>query len=288
MTVRKAVIPAAGWGTRLLPASKAVPKELLPLIDKPVIQFAVEEAAASGIFDVILVTAPGKGAIEDYFEPSVELEAILRAKGDTARLEQVTSVSRLAKIHSVLQKEQLGLGHAVLMAKGLVGNEPFAVFLPDDVIDAPVPALRQLLDVHERYGSTVLAVKRVEREEVSRYGIIDADEVAPRTHRVKGMVEKPRLEDAPSRLAIIGRYVLTPEIFERLENVEPGAIGEIQLTDGIAGLLEDQEVYALEYEGDLLDAGTVLGMLKSSVQMALKRPEIAEQFRPWLEKLLRE
>ena len=187
----------------------------------------------------------------------------------------------------MLQKEQLGLGHAVLMAKGLVGNEPFAVFLPDDVIDAPVPALLQLLEVHERYGSTVLAVKRVEPEEVSRYGIIDADEVAPRTYRVKGMVEKPRLEDAPSRLAIIGRYVLTPEIFERLENVEPGAIGEIQLTDGIAGLLDDQEVYALEYEGELLDAGTVLGMMKSSVRMALKRPDIAEEFRPWLEELLR-
>ncbi len=287
MAVRKAVIPAAGWGTRLLPASKVVPKELLPLIDKPVIQFAVEEAAASGVSDVILVTSQNKRAIEDYFDRVFELEAVLSAKGNTVRLEQVTSVNNLANVYAVRQKEQLGLGHAVLTAKSLVGNEPFAVFLPDDVIDAEVPVLRQLLDVHERYGCSVLAVKRVEPEEVSRYGIIDAEEVAPRTHRVKRMVEKPRLEDAPSRLAIIGRYVLTPEVFERLENVEPGAIGEIQLTDGIGGLLEDQEVYALEYEGELLDAGTALGLLKSSVQMALKRPDIATEFRSWLEDVIK-
>ena len=282
MTIRKAVIPVAGWGTRFLPASKATPKEALPLIDRPVIQFAVEEAVAAGISEVILVTSRGKEAIERYFEPSPELEAFLEWKGDSARLDQIRALSSLASIRSVVQHEQLGLGHAVLTAKALVGDETFAVFLPDDIIDAPTPAIQQLLDVHQRTGGSVLAVLRVPREEISRYGIVGGEECGPRTYRVRRLVEKPKAADAPSDLAIIGRYVLSPKIFEALERAKPGAVGEIQLTDGIDGLLEEEEVYALEFEGELLDAGTPLGLLKASVRTALKRPDLAEEFGRWL------
>ena len=288
VNIRKAVIPAAGWGTRFLPASKAVPKEILPLIDRPVIQFAVEEAVAAGVTDITLVTSTGKEAVEDYFSRSKELERFLEWKGDTHHLEQVKALAGLANISSVLQREQLGLGHAVLTAKPVVGHEPFAVFLPDDIIDASTPAIKQLLDVHQRHGCSVLAVRRVSESEVSRYGIIDAQQVADRTYKVRRLVEKPGREEAPSNLAVIGRYVLTPEVFEALEQVEPGAIGEIQLTDGIDGLLASQPVYAYEYEGTLYDAGTPLGLLKASVQVALKRPDMAPEFRQWLRELAEE
>ncbi|MEE9285583.1 MAG: UTP--glucose-1-phosphate uridylyltransferase [Dehalococcoidia bacterium] len=282
MTIRKAVIPVAGWGTRFLPASKAAPKEVLPLIDRPVIQFAIEEAVAAGISEVILVTSRGKEAIERYFQPSPELEAFLEWKGDSARLEQVRRLTGMVTMRAVIQHQQLGLGHAVLTAKDLVGGEPFAVFLPDDIIEARTPAIRQLLDVYYQQGASVLAVVRVSQEEVSRYGIIDGAKEGPRTYRVRRLVEKPEAADAPSDLAVIGRYVLTPRIFEMLEQVRPGAIGEIQLTDAIDGLLKHEKVYALEYEGELLDAGTPLGLLKASVRVALKRPDLAGEFRAWL------
>ena len=285
MNVRKAVIPAAGWGTRFLPVTKSVPKELLPIVDRPVIQFAVEEAAAAGIKDVVLVNSFTKRAIEDYFDRSFELERLLGGKGDHGRLAQVKAISELVNLAAVRQKEQLGLGHAILVAKALVGQEPFAVFLPDDIVEGPVSAIQQLLRVHQRYGRSVLAVRRVPDAEVGRYGIIGAQTVAERTHRVTKLVEKPRLQDAPSNLAVIGRYILTPEVFGELERVKPGAIGEIQLTDGIAGLLATQEVYAYEFEGTLYDGGTPLGLLKASVQVALKRPDTAADFRQWLREL---
>ena len=285
MKVRKAVIPAAGWGTRFLPATKAVPKEVLPLIDRPVIQYAVEEAAASGIEDVILVTSAGKDAIVNYFDRAFELERFLEKRGDTQRLKTIRSVADLVNIVTVRQPEQLGLGHAVLMARPAVGDEPFAVILPDDVIESERPALRQMLDVHERQGGSVIAVLRVSDAEVSRYGIIDGSEVAPRTHRLKALVEKPKLENAPSRLAIIGRYVLSSHVFDLLEHGTPGAIGEIQLTDGINGLIATEPVHAYEYEGILHDVGTPLGMLKGAVRVALTRPDIAPDFRPWLKDL---
>ena len=285
MNVRKAVIPAAGWGTRFLPVTKSVPKELLPLIDKPVIQYAIEEAAASGISDVILVTSAGKEAIRDYFDRAFELEGVLEGKGDAKRLQLVRSPADLANIITVLQPEQLGLGHAVLMATAAVGNEPFAVFLPDDVLEAPRPVIRQLMDVYEKSGGSVIAVQRVSDLDVTRYGIIDGQPAGDRTYKLRRVVEKPKLPDAPSRLAIIGRYILAPEVFGLLESGKPGAIGEIQLTDGIDGLIRTQAVYAYEYAGTLYDAGTPLGLLKASVMTALKREDMAPDFLAWLRDL---
>lgn len=287
MKVRKAVIPAAGWGTRFLPVSKAVPKEALPIVDKPVIQYAVEEAAASGIEHVVLVTSQNKKAVEDYFDRNVELEGILEGKGDTARLEQVRSLAGLVEVSAVRQQEQLGLGHAVLTAKNLVGGEPFAVLLPDDVFDAGTPVIRQLLDVFERHGAGVVAVNPVADEDVSRYGIIEGERVEGGAYKLSRLVEKPPVSEAPSRLAIVGRYVFTPEIFDALERTQPGAIGEIQLTDAMNAVAQEQGLYAIEYEGDYLDAGTPLGMVKSSVHEALKRPEMGPALRAWLTDKLR-
>lgn len=286
MPIRKAVIPVAGWGTRFLPVTKAVPKELLPIIDRPVIQFAIDEAAAAGITQVILVTSESKRSIEGYFERAPGLEAFLERRGDARRLQQVKALQPSVEIRAVVQQEQLGLGHAVLTARALVGDEPFAVLLPDDVIEASTPAIGQLIKLHEQRRCSVLAVQPVAREEVERYGVIAGDRVAPGTYRVTRVVEKPRPGEAPSDLAIIGRYILTPEIFRRLERVQPGAIGEIQLTDGIAALLEEQEVCAYEYEGKLHDAGTPLGLLKASVEAALKRPDTGRDLRGWLRDLL--
>lgn len=286
-SIRKAVIPAAGWGTRFLPATKVQPKEMMPLFDRPMIHYIVEEAAAAGIEQIIMVTALGKRAIEDYFDRSYELEQVLRAKGDEGHLNEICRISELADIVYVRQREQLGLGHAILMTKDLVGHEPFAVFLPDDVIEAKVPAIRQLLDAYERYGSSVLAVERVADGEVSRYGIIGGKEIDERTFKVDRLVEKPKPEQAPSNLAVVGRYVLTPEIFEMLETVRPGAVGEIQLTDGLDALLARQNIYAYEYEGVRHDGGTPLGLLKASVSMALRRPELGKAFHQWLGGVLR-
>ena len=287
MNVRKAVIPAAGWGTRFLPVSKVVPKEVLPIIDTPVIQYAIEEAAAAGITQVILVTSQNKRAVEDYFDISHELEALLEQKGDEKRLVEMRRVMNLVELNTVRQRQPLGLGHAVLMAKRLVGDEPFAVLLPDDVVASKKPGIAQLMEVFEQRKGSVLAVTPVPESEVSRYGVIEGVKVGEGTYQVKRMVEKPRREDAPSNLAVIGRYVLTPEIFEELEQVKPGAVGEIQLTDAIDGLIKRQPVFAVEMEGELLDAGTPLGLLKASVAEALRRPEMAGDLREWLQGRLR-
>ena len=286
MRVRKAVFPAAGWGTRFLPATKAQPKEMLPLVDKPVIQYGVEEAVAAGIEHVIIVTSRLKSAIEDHFDHSYELEALLEEKGDIDMLRRVRQIGDMVQISSVRQKEQLGLGHAVLMAKEVVGHEPVAVMLPDDVVAADRPCIGQLVDAYRQTHSSVIAVMEVGPDEVSRYGIIDPDPDAvtndERLHRIRGVVEKPAPGDAPSNLAIIGRYVLTPKIFEKLESTPRGAGGEIQLTDAISALMSEQDVYAYRFEGRRYDAGTTMGWLKASVELALQRPELARELRSYL------
>ncbi len=289
MRVRKAVFPAAGWGTRFLPATKAQPKEMLPLVDKPIIQYAVEEAVAAGIEQVIIVTSSQKRAIEDHFDLSYELEHLLEEKGDIEMLRKVRQISDLAQIAYVRQKEQLGLGHAVLMAKDLIGHEPFAVILPDDVIVSDRPCIGQLIHAYGQTHGSVVAVTQVPPEETSRYGIIGAEPSEDpldhgRLHRVTSLVEKPT-GDAPSNLAIIGRYVLTPKIFEKLEQTQRGAGGEIQLTDAIADLMEEQAVFAYEFEGIRYDAGTTMGWLKASVELALLRPDLAAEFRTYLREL---
>jgi UTP--glucose-1-phosphate uridylyltransferase len=287
MRVRKAVFPAAGWGTRFLPATKAQPKEMLPLVDKPIIQYAVEEAVAAGIEQVIIVTSSQKRAIEDHFDLSYELEHLLEEKGDIEMLRQVRHISDLAQVAYVRQKEQLGLGHAVLMAKDLIGHEPFAVILPDDVVVGDRPCIGQLIHVNQQTHASVVAVMEVPNEETSRYGVIAAEPTADpldhgRLHKVSRLVEKPKPSEAPSNLAIIGRYVLTPKIFDKLEQTQRGAGGEIQLTDAIQALMEEQQVFAYEFEGTRYDAGTTMGWLKASVQLALQRPDLAQEFRSYL------
>jgi UTP--glucose-1-phosphate uridylyltransferase len=288
--VRKAVFPAAGLGTRFLPATKAQPKEMLPLVDKPLIQYGVEEAIHSGISNIIIVTGRGKTAIEDHFDVSFELEHLLETRGKRELLSVVRSVSDMIDVSYIRQKEALGLGHAVLRAKELVGPEPFAVVLSDDVIEAETPCLRQLLDVHEFFSAPVLAVMEVPRESISAYGVVDAEPVShngskDRVFRIRDMVEKPRPADAPSNLAIIGRYVLTPEIFDCLSYVEPGAVGEIQLTDGLKKLLHNRPIYAYRFEGNRYDAGDKLGFLKATVEFALRRHDLGEPFRQYLKGL---
>jgi UTP--glucose-1-phosphate uridylyltransferase len=290
MRVRKAVFPAAGWGTRFLPATKAQPKEMLPLVDKPIIQYAVEEAVAAGIEQVIIVTSSQKRAIEDHFDLSIELEHLLEEKGEIEKLRQVRRISDLAQVAYVRQKEQLGLGHAVLMAKDLIGHEPFAVILPDDVVISERPCIGQLIHVYHQTHDSVIAVMEVPVEESGRYGIIGSEPTEDpldhgRLHRVTSLIEKPDPEFAPSNLAVIGRYVLTPKIFDKLEQTQRGAGGEIQLTDAIQALMEEQQVYAYEFEGTRYDAGTTMGWLKASVELALGRPELGTEFRQYLREL---
>jgi UTP--glucose-1-phosphate uridylyltransferase len=290
MRVRKAVFPAAGWGTRFLPATKAQPKEMLPLVDKPVIQYAVEEAVAAGIEQVIIVTSSQKRAIEDHFDIDFELEQLLEQRGDVEMLRKIRHISDLAQVAYVRQKEQLGLGHAVLVAKELVGHEPFAVILSDDVVVGDRPCIGQLIQAYEQTHSSVVAVMEVPPAETRRYGVIGTadEERTPadrRLHRVNRLVEKPDPADAPSNLAIIGRYVLTPKIFDKLEQTQKGAGGEIQLTDAIEALMEEQAVYAYEFEGTRYDAGTTMGWLKASVELALQRPELEGEFRDYLRTL---
>jgi UTP--glucose-1-phosphate uridylyltransferase len=286
LRVRKAVITAAGWGTRFLPATKAQPKEMLPLVDKPVIQYGVEEAVAAGIEQVIIVTSSQKRAIEDHFDHSYELEALLEAKGDIDMLRRVRQIGDMVQISYVRQKEQLGLGHAVLMAKELVGHEPFAVILSDDVVVADRPSIGQLIDVYNKTHASVVAVMEVPHEETSRYGIInpdfDTDTGDDRLTKLKGVVEKPNPADAQSNLAVIGRYVLTPKVFEKLEQTPRGAVGEIQLTDAINALTAEQDVYAYAFEGKRYDAGTTMGWLKASIELALERPDLSAEFRRYL------
>ena len=286
--IRKAVFPAAGLGTRFLPATKAQPKEMLVLVDKPVIQYGVEEAAHSGISNIIIVTGRGKNAIEDHFDVNIELESFLEQRGKTAQLEEIRKITTAINVSYMRQGEPLGLGHAVLVTKNLVGDEPFAVILGDDVIDATPPALRQMIDVYERVGGPVLAVERVSPEDVSSYGIVAVDEsetLGRGVFRVKDLVEKPRRQDAPSNLAIIGRYILTPDIFPALEATSRDGTGEIQLTNGLRRLLRERPVYVYEIDGVRHDTGNKLGFLKALVYFALQRPDLAQQFRNYLESL---
>ncbi len=277
--VRKAVIPAAGLGTRFLPTSKAVPKELLPILDKPLIQYGVEEAAAAGIEEVIVVTSPGKDALEHFFREDPELERHLERSGSVGMLEEVRRVSSLAKVSFVTQEQPRGLGHAVLTAKELVGNEPLVVILPDDVIWHAEGATSQMLGVFDAFGASVVAVEEVPREMVRSYGVVDSRAIGEGVHQVKGLVEKPEPEEAPSNLAIVGRYVLTPEIFHCLERTTPGAKGEIQITDAMALLLEEQLMYAYQLRGTRYDGGTPLGLLRASLEIGLKRQDTSEAVR---------
>jgi UTP--glucose-1-phosphate uridylyltransferase len=284
MKVRKAVFPAAGLGTRFLPATKAMPKEMLSLVDKPLIQYGVEEAVAAGCTEIIFVTGRGKTAMEDHFDRSPDLEAMLEMKGKTELLEVARSVSSLAKITYVRQPEALGLGHAVLQTKWLVGNEPFAVILADDVVDSKVSCIKQMVKAFEQTQSSILGSEVVEGDAISNYGCLDCtpDANDPRLLAVRDMVEKPKAGTQPSQNAIIGRYILTPRIFEMLENIKPGAGGELQLTDGIKALLQYEKVYGFSYEGKRHDAGDKLGFLKATVEFALKRDDLGPAFREWL------
>ena len=287
--IRKAVFPAAGLGTRFLPATKAQPKEMLPLVDKPIIQYGVEEALASGCDQIIIVTGRGKSAIEDHFDVSYELEKMLEEKKKTDLLTVVRQISDMIHVAYVRQKEALGLGHAVLMARELVGDEPFAVLLADDVIDAPDPCLKQMIDVYNQTGCSVIATMKIDGPGISAYGVLDAEEVkgkfGGRLFDIRHMVEKPKLEDAPSNLAIIGRYVLTPAIFDCLERTPLGAGGELQLTDGIKMLLKSEKVYGYVFDGKRHDAGDKLGFLQATVEYALKRQELGGAFREYLKGL---
>ena len=285
--VRKAVFPAAGLGTRFLPATKAQPKEMLPIVDKPIIQYGVEEALHSGIQNIIIVTGRGKTAIEDHFDVSFELEYLLESRGKKDLLAIVHGISDMINVSYVRQKEALGLGHAVLRASELVGEEPFSVVLADDVIDAETPCLRQLLDIYSFFVAPVLAVMEVPPDNISSYGAIDAEPIAhngsnDRVYRIRSLVEKPKKGEAPSNLAIIGRYVLTPEIFNSLNAIDPGAGGEIQLTDALRHLLRSRPIYAYRFEGTRYDAGDKLGFLKATVEMALRRHDLGGEFRSYL------
>lgn len=274
MKVRKAIIPAAGLGTRFLPATKAMPKEMLPIVDKPTIQYIIEEAVESGIEDIIIVTGKGKRAIEDHFDHSFELEQNLLEKGKFSLLDEVQKSSKLADVHYIRQKEPKGLGHAIWCARKFIGNEPFAVLLGDDIVKADKPCLRQMIEQYERYNASVIGVQHVPDHEVSRYGIVDGKAVGDRFYNVNNLVEKPKEEEAPSNLAIMGRYVLSPRIFEILNNQEPGAGGEIQLTDAIAQLNQYEAVYAYDFEGVRYDVGEKMGFIQTTIEFALQREDL--------------
>ncbi|MGD7043165.1 UTP--glucose-1-phosphate uridylyltransferase GalU [Jeotgalibacillus proteolyticus] len=286
--IKKAIIPAAGLGTRFLPATKAMPKEMLPIVDKPTIQYIVEEAIASGIEDIIIVTGKGKRAIEDHFDNAPELEKNLYEKGKLDLLEKVQASGNLGNIHYIRQKNPAGLGHAVLCAKQFIGDEPFAVLLGDDIVEADTPCLKQLMDQYDETGSSVIGVQTVPDQDTHRYGIIAPGEQEGRLHMVEHFVEKPKQGTAPSNLAIMGRYVLTPEIFEILENQKVGAGGEIQLTDAIESLNQKQEVYAYDFEGSRYDVGEKQGFVKTTIEFALKHPELRNETIEFMEKIIKE
>jgi len=285
MKVRKAIIPAAGLGTRFLPATKAQPKEMLPIVDKPAIQYIVEEAVSSGIEDILIVTGRNKRAIEDHFDRSIELEIILEEKKEFNLLDQVRKISEIADIHYIRQKETKGLGHAIYCARKFIGNEPFAVLLGDDIIDSPVPCLKQMLDVHEKLGGSLLGVKEVAEKDVKKYGIIGVKAIGDSLYEVTDLVEKPDPEKAPSRMAVMGRYIIQPEIFDILAETKPGAGGEIQLTDALKVLGKEQKIYAYEFKGNRYDIGDKLGFLTATVEFALKQEGLAEDFRRYLTSL---
>jgi len=285
MKVRKAVIIAAGKGTRFLPVTRSVPKEMLPLIDIPLIQYSVDEAISSGIEQIIMVTARGKSSMEDYFDRCVELECFLEEKGDTEKLERMRQLSHLADISSIRQKEQKGLGHAILAAKNMVGSEPFAVILPDDIIDSKGPTLKRMMDIYEQYEAGVVAVERVSDEDTSRYGIVETEAVADRVYRALKLMEKPEPDETASRLGIVGRYIFTTEIFDMIVRTTPGAVNEIQITDAMQLLLGEQKFYAYELEGIRYDTGTPSGWLKANIAYALKRNDIGPELREYLRQL---
>ncbi|KMY51897.1 UTP--glucose-1-phosphate uridylyltransferase GalU [Peribacillus loiseleuriae] len=282
MKVKKAIIPAAGLGTRFLPATKAMPKEMLPIVDKPTIQYIIEEAVESGIEDIIIVTGKGKRAIEDHFDHSFELEHHLLEKGKFDLLDKVQKPSKLVDIHYIRQKEPRGLGHAIWCARKFIGNEPFAVLLGDDIVKAEKPCLKQMIEQYERHNSSVIGVQHVEDDEVSRYGIVDGTMIGERFYNVNSLVEKPKKEEAPSNLAILGRYILSPKIFEILSKQEPGAGGEIQLTDAIAELNKYEAVYAYDFEGVRYDVGEKMGFIKTTIEFALQHPELKNEVLDYL------
>ena len=277
-SVKKAIIPAAGLGTRFLPATKAQAKEMLPIVDKPTLQYIIEEAIESGIEEILIVTGRNKKSIEDHFDRSVELELELEQKGKTAMLEMVQDISNMVNIHYIRQKEPKGLGHAIHCAKSFIGDEPFAVLLGDDIVDAETPCLKQMIDAYDEYKTTVLGVQEVARENVDKYGILNVKHIEDRVYKVKDMVEKPSIEEAPSNIAILGRYIITPEIFNILENQAPGKGGEIQLTDALQTLATKEAIYAYNFEGRRYDVGDKLGFLEATVDFALKRPELRDDF----------
>jgi len=286
MKVRKAVITAAGWGTRFLPITKAQPKEMLPLVNKPLIQYSVEEAINSGIEQIIIVTALGKRAIEDYFDRSFELEGVLEQKGEIKLLQEMRELSNLVDICYIRQKEQLGLGHAVLTAKGIVGEEPFAVLLPDDIIDGKVPVLKQMIGVYEQYKTNIIGVEHISSKDTTKYGIIEPRRVSGRIYQVLSLAEKPEPSQAPSDLGVVGRYILMPQIFDVLEATPPGKNQEIQLTDALQLLMRQQAIYAYEFEGVRYDTGTPLGWLEATIAVALKDPDIGQELREYLRQFL--
>jgi len=283
--IRKAVFPAAGLGTRFLPATKSTPKEMLPLVDKPLIQYVVEEAVASGIESVLIVTGRDKSDIENHFDISYELEQMLLQRGKEAFYKQVRAITEIARISYTRQKQALGLGHAIYQGKDFVGDEPFAALLADDIVDAEKPALQQMVEVYEKYNAPVIATMQVLGEDISRFGVIDADEVEPNVYKIKDMVEKPPFADAPSDLAIIGRYIFTPDIFAAIEQTKPGAGGEIQITDAMRILMKDRPFYAVKLAGKRHDAGDKLGFLMATVELALKREDLGGEFREYLKTL---
>lgn len=287
MKVKKAIIPAAGLGTRFLPATKAVPKEMLPIVDKPTIQYIIEEAVASGIEEILIITGRNKKPIEDHFDKAIELELNLEKGGKQDLLELVHESTNLANIHYIRQKEPKGLGHAISCAKAFVGNEPFAVMLGDDIVDSEVPCLKQLIEAYEEKNSTILGVQEVKRENVNKYGIVKGTEISNRVYTVEDLVEKPKVEEAPSNVAILGRYIITPEIFNILEQTKPGKGGEIQLTDALKTLISKEEMYAYVFEGRRHDVGDKLGFLQATVEYALKREDLKDDFKEYLKDILK-
>ncbi|MDK2804112.1 MAG: UTP--glucose-phosphate uridylyltransferase [Peptostreptococcaceae bacterium] len=283
-TVKKAIIPAAGLGTRFLPATKAQPKEMLPIVDKPTLQYIIEEAVASGIKEILIITGRNKKSIEDHFDKSVELELELEHKGKLDLLEMVRNISNMINIHYIRQKEPNGLGHAIHCAKSFIGDEPFAVMLGDDVVDAEKPCLKQLIEAYEEYHTTILGVQQVANEDVDKYGIVEGKYIENGIYKVKDLIEKPDIETAPSNIAILGRYIITPEIFDILENTKPGKNGEIQLTDGLKALCKNQAMYAYVFEGKRYDVGDKLGFLEATVDFALKNPELRDGFLEYMKK----
>ncbi|NMA65552.1 MAG: UTP--glucose-1-phosphate uridylyltransferase GalU [Clostridiaceae bacterium] len=286
MKVRKAIIPAAGLGTRFLPATKAQPKEMLPIVDKPTIQYIIEEAIASGIESILIITGRGKRAIEDHFDRSLELEEELKKKGKEKLLTQVREIANLVDIHYIRQKEAKGLGHAINCARTFIGDEPFAILLGDDIVDAETPCLKQMLDVYEEYRTSILGVQHVSMEDVSKYGIVAGKQVDDRVFKVKNLVEKPEKEKAPSNLAILGRYIVTPRIFKFLEKAKPGINGEIQLTDSLCELAKAEPMYAYDFIGKRYDVGNKLGFLQATVEFALKRDELKDEFSSYLKNIV--